>query len=169
MQPSYRWAAGPSGKVTVAPDFRAASLPAKLRKELPPTPPRTTGPSNCRSPWSGPPRLPPSRCRQRPCSKHQGKRLSTGAGKQERSKNRLLGTPIINTIALRLRSIHVPHGFIPDGISDSASSLAPYDVIRFKVNTAITPRCSRLICSFRKGGPGKSYRLSRRDTRFNRG
>ena len=55
MQPSYRWAAGPSGKVTVAPDFRAASLPAKLPKELPPTPPRTTGPSNCRSPWSGPP------------------------------------------------------------------------------------------------------------------
>ena len=32
MQPSYRWAAGPSGKVTVAPDFRAASLPAKLPK-----------------------------------------------------------------------------------------------------------------------------------------
>ena len=168
MQPSYRWAAGPSGKVTVAPDFRAASLPAKLPKELPPTPPRTTGASNCRSPWSGPPAPTARPMSPKTLLQHQGKRLSTGAGKQERSKNRLLGTPIINTIALRLRSIHVPHGFIPDGISDSASSLAPYDVIRFKVNTAITPRCSCLICSFRKGGPGKSYRLSRSNTRFNR-
>ncbi len=53
--------------------------------------------------------------------------------------------------------------------SRKGRKIAPYDVIRFKVNTAITPRCSRLICSFRKGGPGKSYRLSRRDTRFNRG
>ena len=67
------------------------------------------------------------------------------------------------------RAIDIAHGFIPDNISDSASSLATHQVIRFEVNAAITPRNTGLIRCFRKRRPGKGYRLSRCRARFNCG
>ena len=45
----------PRGRSRSLPTSEQRVFPQSCLKELPPTPPRTTRPSNCRSAWSGPP------------------------------------------------------------------------------------------------------------------
>lgn len=72
-------------------------------------------------------------------------------------------------LSLLRRTIHVAHCFIPDNVSHSASDQTTDKVIRFKVDTTVTPRNACLIRSLCKRRPGKDDRLTWRHARFDYG